>query len=733
MYVGGVCLLHIKLQNFLVSFFCVCILVSCTIEPEPISEADFAKRAVEDLAVLFEGQEPLEAPLSLSEAIARAIRYNLDHRVSLMEKAVNDLSLDTISYDLLPNIVANAGYTRRNNDSGSSSQSLITGQESLGVSKSQDRVNRDGNLEFSWNILDFGVSYFRAKQQADLALVSEERRRKVIQNIVQDVQYAYWRAFAAQKLVDEVDEVILVAEDALKDVRKVEEARLQDPISSLGYQKVLLETIRDLTSLKWQLKLAKIELAALINIHPNQSFELLPMPEDQLKTPNMSVSIDKLEDYAVIHRPEIREEDYQQRVSKNEIVKEYLSALPGISVNETANWNQNRFLFNNRWMETGVSVAWNLIDLVSLPDRVELAETRELVVKARRLAVTMAVLSQVNISYRRLSQAQEEYEYASELESVEGRILKETESAQKSDLKNRLEYVQSYASALLSQLRKSLSFAELQNAASNIYISVGADLLPRNINNRQLSITELSHTISQKLDVFNQGNFMEDVLFAGQQGKEPVGEKVDSAVVQNPESLPEVNPQFVDAQKDEKVVVDDQVEVSDMPVAAKLEPEKTVEEEVSERIKVEKKENLTIKDIIKAFNTRPVDPAPIVSSIQEKQDLSSSNKMIDVPGYTPIFNNGKAVVYKKDKVDDLSAGNLPSLSSVSGLSKETAPPSDPSQHAEQGTVNPQKGQAALTLYKQKNLLNLIKRKYFPNSVYNDAAAPVESNDNVQAE
>jgi outer membrane protein TolC len=37
------------------------------------------------------------------------------------------------------------------------------------------------------------MSYYRAKQQADNVNIAEERRRKVLQNIVQEVRDA-WRA-----------------------------------------------------------------------------------------------------------------------------------------------------------------------------------------------------------------------------------------------------------------------------------------------------------------------------------------------------------------------------------------------------------------------------------------------------------------------------------------------------------------------------------------------------------
>ena len=52
------------------------------------------------------------------------------------------------------------------------------------------------------------VSHLRAQQKADQVLMAEERRRKVAQNVMQDVRNSYWRALGAQRLVGRVDALI---------------------------------------------------------------------------------------------------------------------------------------------------------------------------------------------------------------------------------------------------------------------------------------------------------------------------------------------------------------------------------------------------------------------------------------------------------------------------------------------------------------------------------------------
>lgn len=49
--------------------------------------------------------EPISAPLTLDEALARALKYNLDRRAKMMEEALALRQLDVSNYDMLPKLV----------------------------------------------------------------------------------------------------------------------------------------------------------------------------------------------------------------------------------------------------------------------------------------------------------------------------------------------------------------------------------------------------------------------------------------------------------------------------------------------------------------------------------------------------------------------------------------------------------------------------------------------------
>jgi outer membrane protein TolC len=74
------------------------------------------------------------------------------------------------------------------------------------------------------------MSYYRAKQQADNVNIAEERRRKVLQNIVQEVRDAWWRALGAQRLLDEAQPLAENIQIALNKTREAERAGILPPL-----------------------------------------------------------------------------------------------------------------------------------------------------------------------------------------------------------------------------------------------------------------------------------------------------------------------------------------------------------------------------------------------------------------------------------------------------------------------------------------------------------------------
>ena len=69
-------------------------LVGCSVIPIPFTQEEISTRAEEDKAQLTVDQEPVTQAISLYEAMARALGYNLDLRLELFKKTLASRQLD---------------------------------------------------------------------------------------------------------------------------------------------------------------------------------------------------------------------------------------------------------------------------------------------------------------------------------------------------------------------------------------------------------------------------------------------------------------------------------------------------------------------------------------------------------------------------------------------------------------------------------------------------------------
>jgi outer membrane protein TolC len=459
---------------------------ACTTNPQPFTTAENAARTSADVAELENLSPQPSGPISLEEAEARALAYNLDSRLQMFNAALQDRQLDLTKLDMLPNLTANAGYVARNPPLVSSSASYQNGQilpsNFQTVSVDNDRVF--GDLTLSWNVIDFGVSYLQAKQQADRVLIAKEQRRRVVHNIFQQVRSAYWTAAAAEAVRPRLKPILAEARRALGSSRSLEAARAQLPLESLRYQRALLEIIQELESVDDKLAIAKAQLAQLMGLRPGTPYALA-VPRSAAM-PRVRFSVDEMEQLALLNRPELREEGYNARVTQLEGRRALLRLVPGINLVSSLNYDSNSYLLYNNWQEAGGRIAASLIHLMSVPGVIKLNEAQTQIAETRRLATTMAVLAQVQISAQQYQIARKTYERARSIADVNRRIAGLSADTQQAETSSDLDLIWEKANSVMAELRRNRAYADLQNASASIYATLGLDPVPENADGRDL-------------------------------------------------------------------------------------------------------------------------------------------------------------------------------------------------------------------------------------------------------
>ncbi|MEE9348014.1 MAG: TolC family protein [Robiginitomaculum sp.] len=439
------------------------------------------------------GQEPIAGPISLYEAMARSLKYNLEHRVAMMESDLAQNDFDLSRYDQLPQIVANAGYYSRNNENGSSSRSLLSGRESLEPSTSTERDVLDADLGISWNVLDFGLSYIRAQQLGNEALIVEERRRKAIIGIMEDVHRAYWRAASAQRLTRRLGALEGDVRTAFESSRSLYSQRRTAPMPALSYQRELNDIKAQAQKMQRELTLAKMELAALMNVPAGEIFSL-QLPSHTSRPASLAMSLDEMISAALQNRPEVRESAYLIEIGEQEMKKAMLEALPGLNLFAGANTNSNDFLYNNDWAGLGAKASWNLMKVFATPARKARASGQTALEREKALATAMAVMTQVNVARARYSFLQGEYDTASEGTMVQSDIMAQVNAQRQTSAISKQTLVREQMNTIISEARRDSIHAEMQEAAAKIYTAMGYDPYAADITGRE-SIADIASSL----------------------------------------------------------------------------------------------------------------------------------------------------------------------------------------------------------------------------------------------
>ena len=447
---------------------------ACAVKPEPLTETELSNLAAESLANVTVDQEPISGAIDLYEAMARALKYNLDYRVELFEKSLRSAELDLAHYSLLPKVVGNAGYNRRSNFNASSSFNLVTQSSNFGASTSRERLIRDRDLEISWDVLDFGLSYVRARQSADKVLIAEEAKRKVVNRIIEDVRTAFWRAVSADRLISRLRYLEGRTRRALANARSLSSERETSPITALTYERELVEIKRTIQELQRDLSVAKTQLAALMNVKPGTPFRLrLPRryrgglrlrgkPQDMIWT-------------ALQNRPEMREVAYRKRINVHEADAALIELLPNFKIFAANNYESNQFLLNNQWYDWGAKASWHLIKVMQYPAKREVIRSQEELLDQRALALTMAIMTQVHVSRIRFKHLERELATAREYHNVQRRLVGNMRVEASAGRISEQTLLREEMNTLVAEVKFDIAYASLQNAFANIYASMGLD------------------------------------------------------------------------------------------------------------------------------------------------------------------------------------------------------------------------------------------------------------------
>ena len=482
---------------------------SCSITPKAVDNEAQLNNTYKGLHNVLDMQQPVGEKVNMSEAIARTLKYNLDHKLQQAQLMIESGNLKAAYMEMLPSLDLNVGYSFRNNDLiqnlRNDDGSIRTGEQSF-----TPRELLSQSYGLSWSVLDLGLSYTRAQQQANRVMIAEEERRKITHNLMQEVISSYWKAWTAQQMLGDVTRIKEKAELALQRSKEAHDKQASTPQIELGYQQTLIKAIRKINLLKSQVLDAKQNLVRLMNARPNSKFELTSPNDNLMKLPDIQPQFEKMDTIALVSRPELRQASYQAEIAKKGIQASIMNMLPGIDFNFGYNVTNNAFMKNQYWWGGNVDASLNLIQtFLTAPYSINLANKQHSFEQLKQIATTITVLTQVRIAYSAYLLWQEDANYAAEEASASMALFENAENLEKANQGNEQITITRGVEAISSQFDQYITMSRAHEALSKLYQSIGMDILPPDVRN--LPLKQLQAEIDKVLKAQSQGKFNQEI------------------------------------------------------------------------------------------------------------------------------------------------------------------------------------------------------------------------------
>ncbi len=454
---------------------------ACTHVEEIDFGAERAEQAQKDLADLTPANEVVfDQPLSLDEVIAIGLKNNLDLRVSAFEKELASEDAYKEKLALLPDLDFGANYSQRDSDLVSNTRDVLTRAETNVSTTTQARENTTLNLTLTWNVLDFGISYIRARQAQLQVEILKNRRKRQKQTLALDITESFWKAALAEDALDYVREVrreLDAQREAIQ--RSVDERRLE-PIAAKEVEKKLVDIALSIRDLQADIAGSRLELSRLMGLRQDQSYSLrreaikpvlaqLPKPED--------IDSHLLEIYAVENRPELYERDINLKIQSDEARAMLISMFPNLALTLGSSYDKNTLLRNQAWSSVGVNLGWNLLSLPSKFAAYESGKKGVAVARAQRLQITVGVLAQVHIAILDYGIAVDRFRLREESYRLTRDLLEMSRERFLAGKLSNLAVTQRLLEDMSVKLQRDQSVVDLIVAHRRLLTSIGADPL----------------------------------------------------------------------------------------------------------------------------------------------------------------------------------------------------------------------------------------------------------------
>ena len=400
----------VKLGVVLICVITLC--VGCSSDWEDVSNLR-QRNVVMDMELYESMKERLVRGVTLEMACELALENNLDVWLARQEAAIRDENKTASLLKMLPQFNANLHSTMRDTYSASSSLGLFSGNDALAndvqYSYSSLKDGTTGDYGVLWNIMDFGVSFFRHQQEMKRSVMAIQDLRRTRQRIVFETTQAYYRCLAFKHLAEMGTEIENSINEQVQSIENQLDKKQIGETKAIEQRYPLIAELKTINNYQEDYQTARIALARMMGLPVNSDFTLVSMPLD---AGDFYFDIEELEDQALTSRPELFQQDMEEKISHDEVRLTFLQMLPTPTMAFRGNADDNPMIYYGSWTSFGLDLSWNLFALPSKFKEAKAHRMRAEFIQKKRMALAVAILWQLHMAAIEHEYALEQYELA---------------------------------------------------------------------------------------------------------------------------------------------------------------------------------------------------------------------------------------------------------------------------------------------------------------------------------
>lgn len=459
-----------------ITIFLITFLSSCTVAPVKLNEQDNAQVAKNTLKKLHIKDTIKEFKIDLKQAIALALENNLEYRLKKVQAALAYKQYDLAKTEMYPNLDLAFAYDKRNRDY-VKTLGTTTGGESDAQSLIPHTI-KTGSVVFNWDVLDFGLSYVRAKQAADRYLLSMEQRKQMAAKIINDVIKNYTLAYYGQELEQQIKDLEKSLSDSLSQTDKALEQGVGEKQQLLERQKVLVEDYRESKDYLTYFGQSRDKLLNLLSFNSPNKLENTPLklakPDPYLiKLPALDSQLLYLDTVSLFYRPEVSEAIYKIKETEKQKTVAVLEKLPSFGIKLGYNYDSDKYLLHQNWWSDNLSLAWNILQLASIPAAMDTADAQVEAAKLTQIASSAVILSEIRILLFNYKMKKYDFHLAEKESLFAGQLYEHSLNLLTAGMGSEQDLVRYKLQAVNAELSKLKSFVDARNIFEDLVLAMG--------------------------------------------------------------------------------------------------------------------------------------------------------------------------------------------------------------------------------------------------------------------